>query len=121
MLCSLVCSALGRHVHVDYCRAEQGNCHGQQLEHIDAPMLPRPDKPKDYISHPLFWERIGFKGALRVFFVHSRLSTHLPGASQILIPRKSNAILQNGEANGTGSPKIRLTGIISAITCAEVC
>ena len=23
---------------------------------------PNPDKPKDFISHKLFWERTGFKG-----------------------------------------------------------
>ncbi|KAF8494478.1 hypothetical protein JB92DRAFT_1146039 [Gautieria morchelliformis] len=60
-LCSMMCAALGRHTHVDYCRAEGTVCDGPQLQHINSRMLPLPDRPKDYISHELFWERTGFQ------------------------------------------------------------
>ncbi|KAF8483073.1 hypothetical protein JB92DRAFT_3033330 [Gautieria morchelliformis] len=61
LLCSMMCTAFGRHAHVDYCRAEGTVCDGPQLQHIHARMLPHPDRPKDYVSHELFWERTGFQ------------------------------------------------------------
>lgn len=55
MLCSLLCEALGRHVHIDSCRPdEDGNCIGADLEHVD-----RPGENKDWITHKLFWARSG--------------------------------------------------------------
>ncbi|KAG9024253.1 hypothetical protein FRB95_011741 [Tulasnella sp. JGI-2019a] len=61
-LCSLVCSNLGRHAHVDYCRNEdQDFCQDPESEHIDAKMHPQPDRPKDWVSHKAFWARTGFK------------------------------------------------------------
>ncbi|KAG8993098.1 hypothetical protein FRB94_011064 [Tulasnella sp. JGI-2019a] len=60
-LCSSVCLALGRHAHIDYCRNEQGDCREPESEHITEPMLPEPNKPKDWVSHKAFWARTGFK------------------------------------------------------------
>ncbi|KAF8508104.1 hypothetical protein BU17DRAFT_100044 [Hysterangium stoloniferum] len=61
-LCNLVCFALGRrHMHLDYCRAEGTVCENPQSSHINSRMLPYPDKPKDFVTHELFWERTGFK------------------------------------------------------------
>ncbi|KZT12602.1 uncharacterized protein LAESUDRAFT_808190 [Laetiporus sulphureus 93-53] len=62
MFCSMVCRSLGRHVHVDYCRAGQREvCGGPEYEHISARMQPYPDRPKDWVTHRLFWRRTGFK------------------------------------------------------------
>ncbi|KAL1748217.1 hypothetical protein HDZ31DRAFT_21499, partial [Schizophyllum fasciatum] len=60
MLCNLVCKEMGRHVHVDYCRAPaSGTCQGEGISHIRDRMRPDPDVPKDWISHNLFWKRTG--------------------------------------------------------------
>ncbi|KAJ6519102.1 hypothetical protein C8R45DRAFT_950246 [Mycena sanguinolenta] len=62
MMCNLFCQDMGRHVHVDYCRAtEEAPCDGAEIEHIHIPMAPHPEQPKDWISHSLFWKRAGFK------------------------------------------------------------
>lgn len=60
MMCNLVCSSMGRHVHIDYCRADEGGrCFGVQVEHISERMTPNPNKPKDFITHTLHWRRMG--------------------------------------------------------------
>lgn len=66
MMCNLVCLAMGRHVHVDYCRAGDGIppedgtlCNAAEVQHIPTRMIPHPDLPKDYITHSLFWGRSG--------------------------------------------------------------
>ncbi|KAJ7781844.1 hypothetical protein DFH07DRAFT_389440 [Mycena maculata] len=62
MMCNLVCQDMGRHVHIDYCRSTGGGpCNGAELEHIHGQMFPNPDRPKDWVSHSLFWKRAGFK------------------------------------------------------------
>ncbi|KAJ7491893.1 hypothetical protein FB451DRAFT_510870 [Mycena latifolia] len=62
MMCSIICRDMGRHVHVDYCRAtDDAPCDGLEVQHIDVPLAPNPDQPKDWISHSLFWKRTGFK------------------------------------------------------------
>ncbi|KAA1477854.1 hypothetical protein DENSPDRAFT_625472 [Dentipellis sp. KUC8613] len=62
MMCNLVCTSLGRHVHIDWCRTEADeNCEGAEMEHIFQPFLPEPGRPKDYITHGLYWRRTGFK------------------------------------------------------------
>ena len=66
MMCNLVCSSMGRHVHFDYCRTEGVACSGEELQHIDARMIPDPDMPKDAITHRLYWRRMGM---LYTFFV----------------------------------------------------
>ncbi|KAH9027877.1 hypothetical protein EDB85DRAFT_1892774 [Lactarius pseudohatsudake] len=58
MMCNLVCSSMGRHVHIDYCRADQnGPCDSVGIQHINDRMLPDPDKPKDAVVHSLYWRR----------------------------------------------------------------
>jgi hypothetical protein len=60
MMCNLVCSSLGRHVHIDYCRSEgSAGCSADELQHIRARTIPDPDKPKDAITHNLYWRRMG--------------------------------------------------------------
>ncbi|KAI9444050.1 hypothetical protein H4582DRAFT_1918931, partial [Lactarius indigo] len=58
MMCNLVCSSMGRHVHIDYCRSrENAPCEGAEVQHINARMVPNPDKRKDAITHSLYWRR----------------------------------------------------------------
>jgi len=60
MMCNLVCSSMGRHVHIDYCRADRnGPCDSVGVQHINDRMLPDPDKPKDAVTHSLYWRRMG--------------------------------------------------------------
>jgi hypothetical protein len=60
MMCNLVCSSMGRHVHIDYCRAVPGiPCDGPDVQHNPKRMIPNPDKPKDCITHSLYWRRMG--------------------------------------------------------------
>jgi hypothetical protein len=73
MMCNLVCSAMGRHVHIDYCRANDGAaCNGnEELQHMTKRMQPNPDRAKDVLTHNLFWKRSGEQrlGALRWLIV----------------------------------------------------
>ena len=65
MLCNLVCSAMGRHAHIDYCRStDPKSCNDTEINHIGQPIEPNPGRPKDWISHKLYWRRLGFKGEL---------------------------------------------------------
>ncbi|KAJ7117660.1 hypothetical protein C8R44DRAFT_791229 [Mycena epipterygia] len=62
MMCNLVCQEMGRHVHVDYCRADDpAACDGPEVQHITTRLTPNPARAKDWISHSLFWRRTGFK------------------------------------------------------------
>ena len=57
MLCNLVCTSMGRHVHIDYCRG--GPHDNPEVLHIDERMVPNPDQEKDWITHGLHWRRMG--------------------------------------------------------------
>ena len=61
MMCNLVCSAMGRHVHIDYCRANDGAVckDNEELQHLTKKMQPKPDRAKDVLTHSLFWKRSG--------------------------------------------------------------
>jgi hypothetical protein len=61
MMCNLVCSAMGRHVHIDYCRADdEAACNGnEELQHLARRIQPDPDRAKDVLTHSLFWKRSG--------------------------------------------------------------
>jgi hypothetical protein len=60
MMCNFVCSSMGRHVHIDYCRADQnGRCDTAVSQHINDRIHPDPDRPKDSIVHGLYWRRMG--------------------------------------------------------------
>ncbi|KAI6143614.1 hypothetical protein BKA82DRAFT_127237 [Pisolithus tinctorius] len=63
MMCNLVCQAMGRHAHIDYCRSdEEAACIGNdEIQHIMKRLRPNPDRPKDYVTHNLIWKRSGFK------------------------------------------------------------
>ncbi|KAF9531678.1 hypothetical protein CPB83DRAFT_848544 [Crepidotus variabilis] len=62
MMCSLFCQDMGRHVHIDFCRGNPDVlCDGPDLQHIHSRMKPDLDRPKDWITHELFWKRSGFK------------------------------------------------------------
>ncbi|KAH9023069.1 hypothetical protein EDB83DRAFT_1992577 [Lactarius deliciosus] len=62
MMCNLVCSSMGRHVHIDYCCAgANGFCDGVEVQHISGMMVPNPERRKDAITHSLYWRRMGFK------------------------------------------------------------
>ena len=65
MMCNLVCSSMGRHVHIDYCRAEaNGSCYGAEVQHVNSRMVPDPDRPKDAVTHSLYWRRMGLLRAV---------------------------------------------------------
>ena len=56
----MLCKELGRHAHVDYCRAQSGDaCSSTGVEHITTPMHPDPKRAKDFVTHDLFWRRTG--------------------------------------------------------------
>jgi hypothetical protein len=59
-MCSLYCSEMGRHAHIDYCRAtSEPQTHDPETEHIQTLLKPNPNRPKDWISHRLYWLRTG--------------------------------------------------------------
>jgi hypothetical protein len=57
LLCNLVCTSLGRHVHIDYCRGDPHDI--PEVLHINERMDPNPDQAKDWITHGLYWRRMG--------------------------------------------------------------
>ena len=57
MLCNMVCTSMGRHVHVDYCHGEPHD--DPEISHINERILPNPDQNKDWITHGLHWRRMG--------------------------------------------------------------
>jgi hypothetical protein len=60
MMCNLVCLAMGRHVHIDYCRAEDETlCDSADVQHIPTRIIPDPDRLKDFVTHNLYWRRTG--------------------------------------------------------------
>ncbi|CAG8745069.1 36234_t:CDS:10, partial [Gigaspora margarita] len=61
VLCNFYCKEFGRHRHIDYCQDASSCKPSANKRHIDVSVEPHPEKPKDYISHSLFWERTGFK------------------------------------------------------------
>ncbi|KAI6035781.1 hypothetical protein EDC04DRAFT_2571420 [Pisolithus marmoratus] len=63
MMCNLLCQTMGRHAHIDYCRSDEAAaCVGNdEIQHITKHLRPHPDRPKDYVTHNLFWKRSGFK------------------------------------------------------------
>ncbi|KAJ7430289.1 hypothetical protein FB451DRAFT_1500209, partial [Mycena latifolia] len=60
MMCNLFCQQMGRHAHLDYCRADNAaSCFGLEVQHIKTRISPDPARAKDWISHSLFWRRSG--------------------------------------------------------------
>ncbi|KIK55622.1 hypothetical protein GYMLUDRAFT_76385 [Collybiopsis luxurians FD-317 M1] len=60
MLCNLFCSDMGRHVHVDYCRALPSHpCPPSEgIQHVTHTLHPEPNRPKDWVTHNLHWRRM---------------------------------------------------------------
>ncbi|KAI9455154.1 hypothetical protein BJY52DRAFT_1122135, partial [Lactarius psammicola] len=56
MLCNLVCTSMGRHVHTDYCRGDHHD--NPEVLHINERIVPNPYQPKDWITHGLHWRRM---------------------------------------------------------------
>ncbi|KAI0089045.1 hypothetical protein BDY19DRAFT_122025 [Irpex rosettiformis] len=62
MMCSMVCRAMGRHIHIADCQSEDVRaCSGNELQHIPLTDSSDHDHPVDAISHSLYWRRMGFK------------------------------------------------------------
>lgn len=63
MMCSVVCSELGRHVHLAPCQGPGNQCSGgDELEHIpESDIRGQTHSGFDWVSHKLFWERLGFQ------------------------------------------------------------
>ena len=60
MMCNLYCKDMGRHAHIDFCRADDpAQCSEKDTHHISERMEPDPDKSKDWITHELYWKRSG--------------------------------------------------------------
>ncbi|KAG8903434.1 hypothetical protein FRB99_003283 [Tulasnella sp. 403] len=76
-LCSSICRDLGRHAHIDYCRNAKWWCQEPESEHIKERMLPNPDRPKDWVSHKVFWARTGFRGRRFGFKSKPKLKLHV--------------------------------------------
>jgi len=105
MMCNLVCTSMGRHVHIDYCRTEQGGrCDGAEVQHMNERITPDPDKAKDAITHSLHWRRMGTLAVLLLPRLQlsnrsqaSEVTVTLPSLSQVLTfwsrpiyPRRAN-------------------------------
>ena len=66
LLCNLACESLGRHVHIDTCHGESHD--NPEVQHIKERVGPNPDQAKDWITHELYWRRMGGL-TLRFFFL----------------------------------------------------
>lgn len=75
MMCNLVCQAMGRHVHIDYCRTVAGTpCEGNEIQHILTRMIPSADRAKDAVTHSLHWRRMGNVTFARHLFIANFLA-----------------------------------------------
>ncbi|KAI9443933.1 hypothetical protein H4582DRAFT_2125919, partial [Lactarius indigo] len=93
MMCNLVCSSMGRHIHIDYCRADvNGPCDVAEVQHINDRIVPEPDKPKDAVTHSLYWQRMGFKGHFSSEFAKICAETY----NQTHTPATNKPSLGNG-------------------------
>ena len=48
---------MGRHVHI--AANHMHNVHDPQVLYIKARLVPNPDQAKDWITHELYWHRMG--------------------------------------------------------------
>ena len=91
-MCNLVCTSMGRHVHIDYCRTEEGGrCDGAEIQHINERITPNPNKAKDAITHALHWRRMG---TLAVLLLPRHQLSHCLQASEVTVtlPSLSQAL-----------------------------
>lgn len=71
MLCNLFCKNMGRHLHIDYCRTANGDpCNQAETLHIKDRMQPNPETQKDWVTHNLYWRRLGAR-----YFIFLQLRT----------------------------------------------
>ena len=56
VLCNLACASMGRHAHIDDCR---GDPHDPEAVHINEGIVPNLGQEKDWITHELYWRRMG--------------------------------------------------------------
>ena len=117
MMCSLVCKSLGRHVHIDYCRAETpAECRmNNEVEHITKKLQPEPDKPKDFLTHNLFWKRSG-----KSCITHPLQCLTFRQDLRIHIRTKIRCTLQNGRTSYIVPLCLMLTLIFQVILCVVV-
>ena len=101
MTCNLVCLGLGRHVHIDFCRAKTpAECRGNdEVQHIATKLQPEPDRPKDFLTHNLFWKRSGKS----IVDTHPLRCLILLQGSKIRIRAKSKQTLQSGRSSYTAA------------------
>ena len=133
MMCNLVCSSIGRHTHISNCRAVDGDsCSGADVQHINKRLTPDQDKPKDAITHRLYWRRMGARIVLlSSLYINlndisrlQRLRTHLISFNklntevhdQTHILATSRQILKNGTL-----PHPRQTKQSSLVALATQC
>ena len=65
MMCNLIHSSTGKHVHIAYCRAaDGGSCDGADIQQINDSITSTPNKPKDAITHSHYWRRLGMSSVL---------------------------------------------------------
>ena len=88
VMCNLVCSSKERHVHIDYCRTD-GNkpCNTSEVRHINDRIVPEPNKPKDAITHGLYWKRMGSSRTIIILIDYSKLTyrIHCQGSKVTLL------------------------------------
>ena len=62
---------------MDYCRDDAyGTCNSTEVQHINSWIAPDPDKPKDAITHCLYWRRMGSLRRLLLPEIDSKLKCH---------------------------------------------
>lgn len=87
-MCNLVCSNMGRHGHIDYCRADDGaRCNSAEVQHINERIAPDPDKAKDAIAHNLYWRRIGESAVLVLCQLVPRPCSEASKVTNTLLPQ----------------------------------
>ena len=60
MMCNITCRSVGRHLHIEYCRTSPSDvCNEPGTQHIIERLVPDPKMPKDWITHDLYWKRLG--------------------------------------------------------------
>ncbi|KAI0253468.1 hypothetical protein BJV78DRAFT_1153084 [Lactifluus subvellereus] len=88
MLCNLTCS-----YRLLPARSKNARCDGVEVQHINTRMTPNLDKPKDAITHRLYWSRMGQLWKMRCYVLGARTldrfgETVLLHAPMFHLPRK---------------------------------
>lgn len=87
VMCNLVCSSIRRHVHIDYCRTGGiWPCGSSEVQHITDRIAPEPDKPKDVVTHNLYWKRMGSSRAISSRSILTLIHLTYRQASKVAFP-----------------------------------